>query len=126
MIGISRFEDGHFRGGKGEYAVSAQKFTKEQAIEKAKVECELPYAKDYYICIMDGFVRWRTGVDEGGERQIGWWLEYDEHRRSCPVYIFYLVRESELERDKNWGAWEREYIKMRGSFEEGRQKDQQQ
>lgn len=116
MVGISKFEDGHFFGGKGEYAVNAQKYTKEQAIEMAKIECEHPYIENYYLCVMGGFVRWRVGFNEDGEKQIGWWLEYREYERSCPVYVFYIVRGNELERDKGWGAWEREYIETHGSL----------
>ena len=87
---MSKFDYDIFYGGYDELAVSKEKHTKEEAIEIAKVELELPSSrKPYYLCVRDGFVRHRAGVNEDGEPFVGWWIEYEEHKRSCPCWIFH-------------------------------------
>ena len=54
-------------------AVSKEKYTKEQAIEVAKIELE-SIGKPYYIAVGNGYVRHRAGVNEDGEPCVCWWL----------------------------------------------------
>lgn len=85
---MSKFEYCNFCGGFDTFAVSAERYTKEQAIEIAKVELEL-CKKPYYIAVGNGFVRHRVGMNEDNEPCVGWWLEYKEHKRSCPAWTFH-------------------------------------
>lgn len=90
---MSKFDYNHFYGGYDSFAVSKEKFTKEEAIEIAKVEMETVYLKKpYYLCISDGFVRHRAGINEDNEPCVGWWIEYKEHKRSCPCWVFHLSK----------------------------------
>jgi len=34
----------------------------------------------------------RAGINEDGEPCVGWWLEYKEHKRSCPVWAFHIEK----------------------------------
>ena len=91
---MSKFDYALFVGGFDELAVSKERYTKEQAIEIAKVELEMPYAKKpYYICVGDGYAVHRAGVNEDGEPCVGWWLEYKERKRSCPCWVFHTAFE---------------------------------
>jgi len=87
---MSKFSDGYFFGDWYGYAVSKEKFTKDQASEMAKLELEKPYAKEpYCIRIRNAFVRYRVGWNENNERCAGWWLEFkEESKRSVPVWLF--------------------------------------
>lgn len=85
---MSKFDYDIFYGGVDTLAVSKEKYTKEQAIEIAKVELE-SINKPYYIAIGNGYVRHRAGVNEDGEPCVCWWLEYKEHKRSCPCWVFH-------------------------------------
>ena len=92
---MSKFDYANFYGGYDCLAVSKEKYTREEAIEIAKRELsELPYnTKSYYLCICDAFVRHRAGVNEDNERCVGWWLEYNEYKRSCPCWAFHVSHE---------------------------------
>lgn len=91
---MSKFDYLNFYGGYDCLAVSKEKYTREEAIEIAIRELEQTcYKKPYYICIGDGFVRHRAGVNEDNERCVGWWLEYQEHKRSCPCWVFHISPE---------------------------------
>ena len=85
---MSKFDFSIFYGGYDTLAVSKEKYTREQAIEIAKVELETQ-KRPFYICIGDGFVRHRAGVNEDHEPCVGWWLEYKEYKRSCPCWVFH-------------------------------------
>jgi len=85
---MSKFNYANFYGGYDTLAVSKEKYTKEQAIDIAKIELE-SIKKPYYIAIGNGYVRHRAGVNEDGEPQVGWWLEYEENKRSCPAWVFH-------------------------------------
>ena len=66
---------------------------KEEAIELAKVEMETVYLnKPHYLCVSDGFVSHWAGINEDNECCVGWWLEYKEHKRSCPCWVFHLSK----------------------------------
>lgn len=86
---MSKFDYDIFHGGFDELAVSKQRYNKEQAIEIAKQEFE--YHKSKYVAIGDGFARHRAGINEDNEPCVGWWLEYKEHKRSCPCWVFHTT-----------------------------------
>lgn len=85
---MSKFEYGAFYGGYDIFAVSKEKYTKEQAIDLAKEEYTY-VTKPFFLAIGDGYVRHRAGRNEDGEPCVGWWLEYKEHKRSCPCWVFH-------------------------------------
>jgi len=89
----SKFDFNIFYGGYDSFAVSKQKYTKEQATELAKIELET-HEKPYYIAVGSGFVTHRAGINEDGEPGVGWWLEYKEHERSCPAWVFHRTTDS--------------------------------
>lgn len=87
---MSKFEYDTFYGGYDILAVSKEKYTKEEAIELAKVELEHD-EEPYYLAVGSAFVRHRAGVNEDHEPCVGWWLEYKEHKRSCPCWVFHIA-----------------------------------
>lgn len=89
---MSKFEYLSFYGGYDDFAVSKEKYTKEQAIEFYKLEKSYLKGKGCLIAVCDAFVRHRAGINEDGEPQVGWWLEYKEHKRSCPVWAFHIEK----------------------------------
>jgi len=91
---VSKFDYSTFYGGYDELAVSKEKYTKEQAIEIAKVELE-SFKKPYSIAVGEAYVRHRAGRNEDGEPCVGWWLEYKNSNRSCPVWCFHKERKQE-------------------------------
>ena len=87
---MSKFDKDIFYGGYDELAVSKEKYTKEQAIEIARVELE--HHKHKYLAIGDGYTVHRAGVNEDGEPCVGWWLEYKRReKRSCPAWVFHTT-----------------------------------
>lgn len=93
---MSKFDYASFNGGYDTFAVSKEKYTKEQAIEIAKIELE-SIKKPYYIAVGDCHVRHRAGINEDGEPCVGWWLEYTEHKRSCPAWCFHKAQSYDVE-----------------------------
>ena len=87
---MSKFEINRFIGGYDAIAVSKEKFTKDEAIKIAMRETE-GVKKPYYLAIGDCFVRHRAGMNEDNEPCVGWWLEYVEHKRSCPCWGFHVL-----------------------------------
>ena len=89
---MSIFDYEFFFGGDDELAVSKEKYTKEEAIDLAKQQFDLPpHYGPYYLCVCDCFVRHRGAVDEDGNPCVCWWLEYEEHKRSCPCWAFHVI-----------------------------------
>jgi len=86
---MSKFEFMNFYGGYDDFAVSKQRYSKEEAIKIAKEE--LKHRKHKYLAVGDGYVRHRAGVNEDNEPCVGWWIEYKEHKRSCPCWIFHTT-----------------------------------
>lgn len=86
---MSKFNYAIFVGGCDDLAVSKEKYSKEEAIEIAKAELYRT-KKPYYICVCDGYVRHRAGINEDNEPCVGWWLEYKEYKRSCPCWVFHI------------------------------------
>lgn len=103
---MSKFDYSIFCGGYDDLAVSKEKYTKEQAIEIAKSELLPNRNKPYELAIGSGYVRHRAGINEDGNPQVGWWLEYDERSRSCPAWIFHIGR-------RPFGSWENDYDHVR-------------
>ena len=60
---MSKFDYAIFVGGYDDLAVSKEKYSKEEAVEIAKAELERD-KKPYYICICNGYVRHRAGINE--------------------------------------------------------------
>lgn len=111
---MSKFEYENFFGGYDELAVSKEKYTKEQAIKIYCVERSIPEGSE--IAVTDAFVRHRVGWNEDNERCCGWWLEYKEHSRSCPVYAFHRVFKDmprTLESEYEW-------VKVKGAGANGK------
>ena len=98
---MSKFDYNHFYGGYDTFAVSKEKFTKEEAIEIAKVEMK-HINKPYYIAMGNGYVRHRAGVYEDNEPCVGWWLEYKEHKRSCPCWVFHRTTNIEEQNHEDY------------------------
>lgn len=92
MKRISKFDFGSYDGDYDTFAVNKQRYTKEEAIALAKQENDWQGC-GVYIAVGSAFVRHRAGRDEDGERCVGYWLEYEEHTRSCPVWVFHLAHD---------------------------------
>ena len=90
---MSKFDYEIFYGDYETLAFNKEKYTKEKAIEIAKIE--FADKKPCIIALEDGYVRHRAGVNDDNEPCVGWWLEWNEHKRSCPVYSFHVTHESE-------------------------------
>lgn len=103
---MSKFDYSTFNGGADELAISKEKYTKEQAIEIAKVQLET-FKKPYYIAVGNGYARHRAGVNEDHEPCVGWWLEYNEYKRSCPCWVFHRTKDKE-----EWFNKDYEYIEI--------------
>lgn len=101
MKGLSKFVTGRFFGGYDEYAVNAQKFSESAAIFTAEDEEGIVIGEEPGRYTMSkAFVKWRAGIDNDGDKCVGWWLEYTKRKKgSCPVYAFH----------KNGGIKDKEY-----------------
>lgn len=87
---MSKFISLNFCGGYDDFAVSKEKFTKEEAIS-LYIKERIGINEETEIGVCDAFVRHRAGVNEDGEPCVGWWIEYSQHKRSCPVHAFHLL-----------------------------------
>lgn len=83
---MSKFDYGFFSGGDENFAVNAEKYTKEQAIKIANEE--IGERGEYWLLLSDSFVCHRAGINEDNQPTVGWWLEYTKRKRSCPVFAF--------------------------------------
>lgn len=59
-----------------------------------------------FIAVCDAFVRYRAGVNEDYEPCVGWWLEYKQHKRSCPVWAFHIAKDIAKEKFKDYEYYE--------------------
>lgn len=84
---MSKFDYASFCGGYDDLAVSKERYTKEQAVEIARIELE--HRKHKYLFCGNGYVWHRAGVNDDNEPCVGWWLEYSEHKRSCSCWVFH-------------------------------------
>lgn len=87
---LSKFEYDRFQSGYDDFAVSKQRYTKNEAIKLAKEH--IGYTQgDYTLSVCNAWVVHRAGVSEDGEPVVGWWLEYKMRPRSCPVWAFHVA-----------------------------------
>ena len=87
---MSKFDYSCFYGGYISFAVNAQKYTKEQAIEIFEREtCEKVGSGRRDYTVGEAWTRHRAGRNEDNEPTVGWWVEYAEYQRSCPVWEFH-------------------------------------
>lgn len=85
--GISKFDHDYFYSDFGEYAFNKQKYSEQQAVQLFRVENGCP---DSDIAVCDAFVIHRAGINDDNEPIVGWWLEYEDKGRSCPVYAMHI------------------------------------
>jgi len=97
---VSKFEYASFYGGWEDFAVNAEKYTKQEAIEVFERECE-PDKVGKEIGqyeVLEMYVKWRAGINDDGEPCAGWWLEsYKRKKGSCPVWAFSKKTKGEVE-----------------------------
>ena len=87
----SKFDYGSFEGGYHHFAVNSGKHTKEEAVEIYLKEYY--YSKNPYV-IEKSHVKWRAGINEDGDPNVGWWFDYHPtEKRSVEVWAFkHLVK----------------------------------
>ncbi len=90
---MSKFDRNIFYGGYDSFAVSKEKYSKEEAINIAKKEFNGIGYK--FLAIGSGWVKHRAGVNEDDEPVVGWWLEYKDTGRNCPAFIFHGTNNNE-------------------------------
>lgn len=78
---MSKFDYNNFYSDACEWCVcNAKKYTKEQALEIAKVELSTVWDNEVdknLLIIESAWVRYGYGVDLNGERTNGYWLEFE-------------------------------------------------
>ena len=107
MKSISKFDFMEFYGGYDQFAVSMQRYTKDEAIAIAEREM-LPHdwGQDGPLMIGEAWVTHRAGLSEDNEPCVGWWLDYQPYKRSCPAWVFHR---GERSRDYKGGYVEAKY-----------------
>lgn len=106
---LSKFEYGSFYGGQDDLAVSKQRYSKEEALEIARQDY-YSFREEGYIAVKDGYVRHRAGITEDNEPFVGWWLEYEEHKRSCQCWVFHYTKDKDKDISKIGNEYE--YIQI--------------
>ena len=84
----SKFNYSEFYGGYDDFAVNSGKYSMMEAVSIYRSEMSLD--ADQAIYVGNAFVSHHAGVNEDGESVVGWWLEYEEKKTSCPVYAMHL------------------------------------
>lgn len=87
----SKFDYASFNGGYDDFAVNKSKYSIKEALDLYKQECSLEDGMK--VSVTTAFVRHRAGINEDGEPCVGWWLEYEENQRSCPVFAMHCTFE---------------------------------
>lgn len=87
----SKFDYCSFYGGYDDFAVNKAKYSLEEALDLYKQENYLETGMK--VSVSTAYVRHRAGINEDGEPCVGWWLEYEEHPRSCPVWAMHCTFE---------------------------------
>jgi len=107
MKSISKFDFMEFNGGYDQFAVSMQRYTKEEAIAIAEREM-LPHDwwQDGPLMVGEAWVTHRAGLNDDNEPCVGWWLDYQPYKRSCPAWVFHR---GEMRRDYKGGYVEAKY-----------------
>lgn len=96
---MSKFDKDVFYGDYTCFCVSKERYSKEEAIEIAKVELE-SVKKPYSISMYEAFVKHRAGVNEDHEPCVGWWLEHTDRGRNCPVWVFHKTFNNDIFQDE--------------------------
>ena len=84
----SKFDYCELFGGYDDFAINSCKHTMSEAVEIYRREMDIE--PDQKIAVGNAFVRHHAGINEDGEPCVGWWLEYEEHKTSCPVYTMHI------------------------------------
>ena len=85
---MSKFDYAAFCDDDGMYiGVSKERHSIDQARDIACSELGEP------VCLLEGDyrARFRTGRTLEGEPTVGWFLDYGDLKRSCPVWVFVRV-----------------------------------
>lgn len=87
---LSKFDYGVFSdGGRAYVAVSKQRYTFDEAVAIAGSALGVDYSNSGSVPYNEALVMHRAGVNEYGEKTVGWWLEHKERpKRSCPCWVF--------------------------------------
>ena len=87
---MSKFDFSNFYGDCVDFfAASTERYTKEEATRVFAREMMLDAGTK--VAVGKAWVRYRIGYQDG-EKINGWWLEYEQHQRSCPVWCFHTHR----------------------------------
>lgn len=97
---MSKFDYEAFYGDYNYLGISKEKYTKEEAIAIAREEFGVTVDVEGFLAVHDAFSRHRAGVDDYGERHVGWWLEFEDAGRNCPIWCFRFVPTDKLQIDK--------------------------
>ena len=84
MKKISKFDFMKFNGGYDEFAVSKQRYSRDEAIAVAKREMDIEP-----LVIGEAYVTHRAGMNEDDEPCVGWWIDYEPYKRSTPAWVFH-------------------------------------
>lgn len=85
---LSKFNYGVFVDGSRQYvAVSMQRYTFEEAVRIASEQLGVDYSNCSFA-YNEAWVMHRAGVDEDGNKIVGWWMENIYRPRCCPCWIF--------------------------------------
>ncbi len=93
LKGKSKFTYDHFSDGYDNFAVSAQRYTKEQAIRLYIQEGYFDLNNVQEISVGRAYVRYGYGRNLDNDPCSCWWLEYKDTPRSCPVWSFHITSE---------------------------------
>ena len=87
---MSKFDYNNFYSDDCEWCVcNAKKYTKEQALEIAKVELSNGFEKEVdknLLTIESAWIRYGFGIDLNGERTNGYWLEFEPKGNCTEVW----------------------------------------
>lgn len=109
---MSKFDFGCFCGGYDYFAVSKEKYTKEEAAKLFKGECMINDETITVAITGDAWVRHRAGRNEDNEKCVGWWLEYEDYGRNCPVWACHFAKNDELKKYPKHITDNYEYIEV--------------
>lgn len=96
----SKFDYGCFEDGYDFFAVNKGRYTLQEALDIYKQEMS-PEPGEHIAVTGDAFVRHRWGNIDG-ETHVGWWIEYEEHPRSCPVWAMHPIKKGFPPIDKQY------------------------
>lgn len=87
----SKFTHCIFYNGFDDYAVSQQRFTRDDAIG-LYIQEQLPGNHIKEISVGQAWVKWGYGYDhEQNKPCAAWWIQYHMTPRACPVWVFHVT-----------------------------------